>query len=73
MLRSIEAWKEFIFPYVLAPSFPVLGVLIEKYYIQLQNPGIASAIGIMLIAVILIGTFILNLILKKLNQILVKA
>lgn len=72
VLRSIEAWKEFIFPYVLAPSFPVLGVLIEKYYIQLQNPGMASAIGVILILVILIGTFILNFILKKLNQLLVK-
>lgn len=73
VLRSIEAWKEFIFPYILAPSFPVLGVLIEKYYIQLQNPGVSAAIGIILVFVILVSTFILNKSLKYLNKILVRA
>lgn len=73
VLRSIEAWKEFIFPYILAPSFPVLGVLIEKYYIQLQNPGVASAIGILLVLVILISTFVLNRTLKFLNNLMVRA
>ncbi len=73
VLRSIEAWKEFIFPYILAPSFPVLGVLIEKYYIQLQDPGLSAAIGVMLIAVILVGTYLLNKVLRYLNDLLVKA
>lgn len=73
VLRSIEAWKEFIFPYILAPTFPVLGVLIEKYYIQLQNPGMSAAIGMVLIVVILVGTFLLNKLLKYLNNLLVKA
>lgn len=73
VLRSIEAWKEFIFPYILAPSFPVLGVLIEKYYIQLQNPGVSAAIGITLVLVILLSTFILNKSLKYLNNLLVRA
>lgn len=73
VLRSIEAWKEFIFPYVLAPSFPVLGVLIEKYYVDLQNPGVSAAIGVILIVVILISTFLLNRILKYLNNLLVRA
>jgi len=72
VLRSIEAWKEFIFPYVLAPSFPVLGVLIEKYYVDLQNPGVSAAIGVILIVVILISTFLLNRILKYLNNLLVR-
>ncbi|QUI24729.1 sugar ABC transporter permease [Vallitalea pronyensis] len=73
VLRSIEAWKEFIFPYILAPTFPVLGVLIEKYYIQLQNPSMSAAIGMILIVVILVGTFLLNKLLKYLNNLLVKA
>jgi ABC-type sugar transport system permease subunit len=73
VLRSIEAWKAFIFPYILAPGFPVLGVLIEKYYIQLQNPGISAAIGVILIVVILIGTYLLNIALKRINALLVKA
>jgi ABC-type sugar transport system permease subunit len=73
VLRSIEAWKEFIFPYILAPSYPVLGVLIEKYYIQLQNPGVSAAIGIILVLVILISTFVLNKTLKSMNNLLVRA
>ena len=73
VLRSIEAWKEFIFPYILAPSFPVLGVLIEKYYVQLQNPGVSAAIGVFLIVMILISTFILNKTLTYLNNLLVRA
>ncbi|MDK2919789.1 MAG: hypothetical protein PWQ37_2522 [Candidatus Petromonas sp.] len=72
VLRSIEAWKEFIFPYILAPSYPVLGVLIEKYYVQMFDPGTASAIGVILIIVILIGTTVLNWILKKMQSYLVK-
>lgn len=73
VLRSIEAWKAFIFPYILAPSFPVLGVLIEKYYIALNNPGVSAAIGIILVMVILLSTFVLNKLLKYLNNLLVRA
>ncbi|MFZ5967490.1 MAG: carbohydrate ABC transporter permease [Bacillota bacterium] len=72
VLRSIEAWKEFIFPYILAPSYPVLGVLIEKYYVQLFDPGTSAAIGIILIFVILIGTVTLNWLLKEMKNFLVK-
>src|SRR5690606_18869415 len=56
VLRSIEAWKEFIFPYILAPSYPILGTLIEKYFVQLNNPGMAAAIGLMLIVLIALFT-----------------
>lgn len=72
VLRSIEAWKEFIFPYILAPSYPVLGVLIEKYYVQMFDPGTSAAIGIILVFVILVGTVTLNWLLKKMQNFLVK-
>lgn len=72
VLRSIEAWKEFIFPYILAPSYPVLGVLIEKYYVQMFDPGTSAAIGIILIISILIGTITLNWLLKKMRSLLVE-
>ncbi|MFS0864606.1 carbohydrate ABC transporter permease [Fredinandcohnia sp. 179-A 10B2 NHS] len=72
VLRSIEAWKEFIFPYILAPSYPILGVLIEKYFVQLNNPGMAAAIGIILIILIVIFTLFLNWLLKKVNDLLVR-
>nr|WP_144927703.1 sugar ABC transporter permease [Paenibacillus bovis] len=72
VLRSIEAWKEFIFPYILAPSYPILGVLIEKYFVQLNNPGMAAAIGVILIILIVIFTLFLNWLLKKVNDLLVR-
>jgi ABC-type sugar transport system permease subunit len=72
VLRSIEAWKEFIFPYILAPSYPILGVLIEKYFVQLNNPGMAAAIGVMLIVVIVLFTVTLNGLLKLLRNLLVR-
>ncbi|MEQ6376310.1 sugar ABC transporter permease [Bacillaceae bacterium S4-13-56] len=72
VLRSIEAWKEFIFPYILAPSYPILGVLIEKYFVQLNNPGMAAAIGVILIFLIVIFTVFLNWLLKKVNELLVR-
>lgn len=72
VLRSVEAWKEFIFPYILAPSFPVLGVLIENFYVQQRNPGMSAAIGIMLIFLILVFTWLLKEILQRLSKFLVK-
>jgi ABC-type sugar transport system permease subunit len=32
LLRSIEMWKEFIFPFVLAGKYSLLGTLIESLY-----------------------------------------
>lgn len=72
VLRSVEAWKEFIFPYILAPSFPVLGVLIENFYVQQYNPGMSAAIGIMLIFLILFCTWILKVTLSAISKFLVK-
>ncbi len=72
VLRSVEAWKEFIFPYILAPSFPVLGVLIENFYVQQLNPGMSAAIGIMLIFLILICTWVLKVVLEAASKFLVK-
>ncbi|OCA87877.1 hypothetical protein A8F94_08545 [Bacillus sp. FJAT-27225] len=72
VLRSIEAWKEFIFPYILAPSYPILGVLIEKYFVQLNNPGMAAAIGVILIVLIVFFTLFLNWLLKVMKNYLVR-
>lgn len=73
ILRSIEAWKEFIFPYILAPSYPILGVLIEKYYVQLNDPGTAAMIGIVLILSILATTVVLKNVLNKLVESITRA
>ncbi len=57
LLRSIEMWKEFIFPYVLAGRYHLLGTLIESLYID-WNGKYDSEVA--LIALILVGCIILG-------------
>lgn len=52
ILRSIECWKEFIFPFVIAPSYPILGVLIERLYHAEQNPQAGAAVALFLATLI---------------------
>lgn len=52
ILRSIECWKEFIFPFVIAPSYPILGVLIERLYHAEQNPQAGAAVALLLVLLI---------------------
>jgi ABC-type sugar transport system permease subunit len=52
ILRSIECWKEFIFPFVIAPSYPILGVLIERLYHAEQNPRAGAAVALFLVILI---------------------
>jgi len=72
ILRSIELWKEFIFPFFLAPQFPVLATLIDKAYHVWMNPGLACAISLVLIAFIVTFMAVLNWLLKTLSRVLVK-
>ena len=73
VLRSIEAWKEFVFPYILAPSFPLLSVIIDRYFTQQRDPGITAVVGLILIASIVIFSqilkFLLSLIQKRLLRV----
>jgi len=73
ILRSIEMWKEFIFPFIIAPTYPILGVLIEYAYNQEKN--VAKAAALSLILAFLIGLFavLITFILKKAQNYLVKA
>ncbi|MFO7173506.1 MAG: sugar ABC transporter permease [Bacillota bacterium] len=73
VLRSIEAWKEFIFPYILAPSFPVLGTLIDHAYHVAKRPSYAAALALVLVVLIAVTTGVLNRILRFLETHLVKA
>jgi len=73
VLRSIEAWKEFIFPYILAPNYPILGTLIDHAYHVMQRPSYAAAIALFLVALIAITTAVLNLLLRWLQDALVRA
>ncbi len=72
VLRSIEAWKEFVFPYILSPSYPVLSVLIDEYYNVIRDPGLTAVVGILLIASILVFSQTLKFVLNLINRNLVK-
>ncbi|MEQ8187280.1 MAG: extracellular solute-binding protein [Candidatus Eremiobacterota bacterium] len=73
LLRSIEAWKEFIFPYIIAPNAPILGVMIDRAYHDAKNDGLAAVAGIVLILCIILSTTFLSILLKKINNYLKKA
>ncbi len=49
LLRSVEMWKEFIFPYVLAGNYPLLATLIEDLYGFGSEPGEASVVALFLV------------------------
>lgn len=72
VLRSIEVWKEFIFPFIIAPTFPILGVMIEHSYHVLRNPPLAASIGLILILFILITRWVVVFITEKVRATLVK-
>lgn len=72
ILRSIEMWKEFLFPYVLAPTFPILGVLIDHIYHERLNPQLAAALGLTLVLFILISRWVLTFTTEKVRTYLVK-
>lgn len=73
VLRSVEAWKEFIFPYILAPNYPVIGTLIDQAYHVAKRPSYAAALALLLVMLIATTTAILNRLLKLLEHHLVKA
>jgi ABC-type sugar transport system permease subunit len=59
LLRSVEMWKEFIFPFVLAGRHRLLGTLIDFYYNDIGNSNMAAAVAIALVVCIIISTLIL--------------
>jgi ABC-type Fe3+ transport system permease subunit len=59
LLRAIEMWKEFIFPFILAARFPLLATLIERAYHEWNSPFMASALSLVLVAVTLVSSALL--------------
>jgi len=72
ILRSIENWKEFIFPFVLAPSYPLLGVLIERLYHVEQNPALAASVALGLVILIALTTLLFTAVTKLVRRHLVR-
>lgn len=59
LLRSVEMWKEFIFPFVLAGRNKLMGTLIDFYYNSLGNSHLAAAVAIILVLCIIVSTVII--------------
>jgi len=72
VLRSIEVWKEFIMPFIIAPSYPILGVLVDHFYHERRNPPMAAAIGLVLVVLIIITRWLLTFTTEKVRAYLVK-
>lgn len=72
VLRSIEVWKEFIFPFVLAGRYPLLGTLIESLYHSWQNPGQASVVALIVLACAIVSALFLFYVLKALRRLMVR-
>ena len=72
VLRSIELWKEFIFPFILAGSYPLLSTLIERAYHEWRDPREASAIALILLLLIILSTALIFYTLKWLRKRLVR-
>lgn len=72
VLRSIEMWKEFLFPFIIAPTYPVVGVLIDQLYNEQKLVTYAATVAVLLIACIGISTLILTLLTRSLRAYLVR-
>lgn len=72
VLRSIEVWKEFIFPFILAGSYPLLATLIDQAYHEWRNPNEACAIAFILLVLIIMSTVLIFHVLKWLRRRLVR-
>ena len=59
LLRSVEMWKEFIFPFVLAGRYHLLGTLIDFFYNDIGNSHFAAAVAIVMVVCIVITTAVL--------------
>ncbi len=59
LLRSIEMWKEFIFPFVLAGRYSMLGTLIESLYNGWGYAHQAAVVALVLVGCIVITSGVL--------------
>jgi multiple sugar transport system permease protein len=73
LLRSIEMWKEFIFPFILAGKYSLLGTLIESLYNDWGNSNQAAAVALILVLCIVATTFLFLSIMEFLRKTVLKA
>ncbi len=67
LLRSVEMWKAFLFPHVLAGNHYLLGTLIEMFAIGFQKENEAAVVALVLVVciVVTLGVILLSLTLLK--------
>lgn len=71
LLRSVEMWKEFIFPFVLAGRSRFLGTLIDYYYNGIGNSYSAAAVAIIMVICIILSSILINNIIQLIKKVLV--
>lgn len=69
LLRTVEMWKEFIFPFVVAGRYRFLGTLIDYYYNDTGNASAAAVVAIVMVVCIVATTFVLHFILDLLKKV----
>ncbi|ERP31582.1 carbohydrate ABC transporter permease [Chitinivibrio alkaliphilus] len=69
LLRSIEMWKEFIFPYVLSGRYYLLGTLVEHYYNGFSGqPEKGSVVALILLVCVILSLFTLLFLLQNIEK-----
>jgi ABC-type sugar transport system permease subunit len=71
LLRSLEMWKEFIFPFVLAGRHNLMGTLIESLYNHWGRANEAAVVALALVVCIVLSTVVLMWLLRLLRKALV--
>ncbi len=72
LLRSIEMWKEFIFPFILAGKYDLLGTLIESLYNDWGNSSAAAVVALILVLCIVVTTLLFLSIMEILRKTLIR-
>jgi ABC-type sugar transport system permease subunit len=72
IIRSIEMWKEFIFPYFLARRYHLFGTYIEYLFHESNAGGKAAAVSIVLVVCIVIFSALLFWVLKRTRGALIR-
>jgi len=68
LLRSIEMWKEFIFPFVLAGRYSLLGTLIESLYNYWGQSQEAAVVALVLVVCIVVTALVFLTIMDYLRR-----
>lgn len=71
LLRSVEMWKEFIFPFVLAGKHNLLGTLIESLYNNWGRSHEAAVVAMVLVVCIVAGVLFFSAVLGCVRKVVV--